>query len=185
MRSQTVVSTLPATGPALAHADGISGVVTGVVETPWTGSETRDATRHCGASSSAHAGLHGRGGSAWMGAGLLITQRSRVQIPPPLPRPEALSRTEKGPFCLWFVHGFVHGRPLKQRLRPPRRYHLVNQAVRLGNLGPVSADLVGVLELVPVTRHDDLQDQHRLARGIPSGHVHRQHRCRLTDAQEL
>ena len=28
---------------------------------------------------------------------LLITQRSRVQIPPPLPRPEALSRTEKGP----------------------------------------------------------------------------------------
>ena len=27
----------------------------------------------------------------------LITQRSRVQIPPPLPRPEALSRTEKGP----------------------------------------------------------------------------------------
>ena len=29
----------------------------------------------------------------------LITQRSRVQIPPPLPRPEALSRTEKGPFA--------------------------------------------------------------------------------------
>ncbi len=29
--------------------------------------------------------------------GRLITQRSRVQIPPPLPRPEALSRTEKGP----------------------------------------------------------------------------------------
>jgi hypothetical protein len=28
---------------------------------------------------------------------VLITQRSRVQIPPPLPRPEALSRTEKGP----------------------------------------------------------------------------------------
>ena len=27
----------------------------------------------------------------------LITERSRVQIPPPLPRPEALSRTEKGP----------------------------------------------------------------------------------------
>ena len=27
----------------------------------------------------------------------LITQRSRVQIPPPLPRPEALSRTEEGP----------------------------------------------------------------------------------------
>ena len=25
----------------------------------------------------------------------LITQRSRVQIPPPLPRPEALSRTEQ------------------------------------------------------------------------------------------
>ena len=30
----------------------------------------------------------------------LITQRSRVQIPPPLPRPEALSRTEKGPFAV-------------------------------------------------------------------------------------
>jgi hypothetical protein len=29
----------------------------------------------------------------------LITQRSRVQIPPPLPRPEALSRTEKGPLA--------------------------------------------------------------------------------------
>ncbi len=29
----------------------------------------------------------------------LITQRSRVQIPPPLPRPEALSRTERGPFA--------------------------------------------------------------------------------------
>ncbi len=28
---------------------------------------------------------------------VLITQRSRVQIPPPLPSPEALSRTEKGP----------------------------------------------------------------------------------------
>ena len=27
----------------------------------------------------------------------LITQRSRVQIPHPLPRPEALSRTERGP----------------------------------------------------------------------------------------
>jgi hypothetical protein len=30
---------------------------------------------------------------------LLITQRSRVQIPPPLPRREALSRTEKGPLA--------------------------------------------------------------------------------------
>jgi len=29
----------------------------------------------------------------------LITQRSRVQIPPPLPRPGALSRTEKGPLA--------------------------------------------------------------------------------------
>jgi len=29
----------------------------------------------------------------------LITQRSRVQIPPPLPRPEAPSRTEKGPLA--------------------------------------------------------------------------------------
>jgi hypothetical protein len=37
--------------------------------------------------------------------------------------------------------------------------------------GPVSADLVGVLELVPVTRHDHLQDQHRLACGVAGGHA--------------
>jgi len=29
----------------------------------------------------------------------LITQRSRVQIPPPLPRPEALFRTGRGPLA--------------------------------------------------------------------------------------
>jgi hypothetical protein len=73
------------------------GVVAGVVETPWTGGAIRDAVRHRDAVSSADTGLRGRGESAWTGAGLLITQRSRVQIPPPLPRPEALSRTEKGP----------------------------------------------------------------------------------------
>ena len=66
----------------LAGADGGSRVVARVVETPWTGSATRDAARHCDASSSAHAGLHGRSDPPEMGAGLLITQRSRVQIPP-------------------------------------------------------------------------------------------------------
>ena len=43
-----------------AHADGGSGVVAGVVETPWTGSATRDAVRHRDAQSSADAGLDGR-----------------------------------------------------------------------------------------------------------------------------
>jgi hypothetical protein len=47
-----------------AHADGGSGVVAGVVETPWTGSATRDAVRHRDAASSADAGLDGRGESA-------------------------------------------------------------------------------------------------------------------------
>ena len=37
----------------------------------------------------------------------LITQRSRVQIPPPLPRPEALSEQRKG-FCMWSANGFVN-----------------------------------------------------------------------------
>src|SRR5580704_1556196 len=59
-------------------------VVAGVVETPWTGSAARDAVRHGDAGISADAGLHGRDESAWTGTGLLITQRSRVQIPPPL-----------------------------------------------------------------------------------------------------
>src|SRR6185437_4540566 len=68
-----------------AHADGGSGVVAGVVETPWTGSDTRDAVRHRDPASSANAGLDGRGESSQTGTGLLITQRSRVQIPPPLP----------------------------------------------------------------------------------------------------
>jgi hypothetical protein len=36
-----------------------------VVETPWTGGAIRDAARHRGAESSAHAGLHGRGKPAW------------------------------------------------------------------------------------------------------------------------
>src|SRR5215472_11837611 len=35
----------------------------------------------------------------------LITQRSRVQIPPPLPSPEALSRTEKGPSACGLLTG--------------------------------------------------------------------------------
>jgi hypothetical protein len=46
-----------------AHADGGSGVVAGVAETPWTGSATRDAVRHRDAASGADAGLDGRGES--------------------------------------------------------------------------------------------------------------------------
>ena len=37
--------------------------------------------------------------TAETGAVWLITQRSRVQIPPPLPRPEALFRTGRGPLA--------------------------------------------------------------------------------------
>ena len=88
------------------------GVVTRVVETPWTGSATRDAVRHRGAECRADAGLHGRGEPAWTGTGLLITQRSRVQIPPPLPRPEALSRTEKGPSACGLLTDLLTKRPL-------------------------------------------------------------------------
>src|SRR5215813_15242668 len=42
----------------------------------------------------------------------LITQRSRVQIPPPLPRPEALSRTEKGPSACGCQQVCARRRPL-------------------------------------------------------------------------
>ena len=42
----------------------------------------------------------------------LITQRSRVQIPPPLPRPEALSRTEKGPSACGLLTDVLTKRPL-------------------------------------------------------------------------
>ncbi len=80
----------------LAHIEGSCGVVADVVETLWTGGETRDVVRHCGAWSSAHAGLHGRSGPPWMGASLLITQRSQVQILPPLPRSEAGSEHGSG-----------------------------------------------------------------------------------------
>ncbi len=66
-----------------------------------------------------------------------------------------------------------------------RQYHLLSQVSRLENLGPFSADLVGILELVPVAGHNHLQDQHWLARGVPGGHVHCQHRCRLAHTQEL
>ena len=38
----------------------------------------------------------------------LITQRSRVQIPPPLPRPEGPFSNRERAFCMWFVHGFAH-----------------------------------------------------------------------------
>src|SRR5207344_2453808 len=70
--------------PESSVRDHLFGVVTPVVETSWIGSDTGDAVRHCDSWCSAHAGQHGRGDSAWMGTGLLITQRSRVQIPPPL-----------------------------------------------------------------------------------------------------
>lgn len=43
-----------------AHADGSSGVLARVVETPWTISATPDAARHRGAASSAGAGLDRR-----------------------------------------------------------------------------------------------------------------------------
>jgi hypothetical protein len=90
--------------------DGSSAVVRGVVETPWTSSATPDAARHRDASSSAHAGLHGRGKSAWTGTGLLITERSRVQIPPPLPslQVRGLFRSRKGPSACAVCTELVH-----------------------------------------------------------------------------
>jgi hypothetical protein len=42
----------------------------------------------------------------------LVTQRSRVQIPPPLPRPDALSRTEKRPLACG-LHRFGARRPAR------------------------------------------------------------------------
>src|SRR5690348_18353545 len=80
-------------GCRLARADGGSGVVADVVETPWTGGASRDAVRHRGAVSSADAGLPRLSESLWTGTGLLMTQRSRVQIPPPL-----LISAGQGPF---------------------------------------------------------------------------------------
>jgi hypothetical protein len=41
--------------------------------------------------------------------GMLITQRSQVQILPPLPRQEALFRTGRGPFACSLCTDFVHG----------------------------------------------------------------------------
>jgi len=73
-------------------------VVAGVVETPWTGGASPDTVRHRRPGTSAHAGLHGRGEPAWMGAGLLITQRSQVQILPPLPGKTAPEVSFPGPF---------------------------------------------------------------------------------------
>ncbi len=86
-------------GCRLARADGGSGVVAGVVETPWTGGASRDAVRRCDAVSGADAGLPRRSESLWTGTVLLITQRSRVQIPPPLPslQVRGLFRSWKGP----------------------------------------------------------------------------------------
>ena len=85
----------------LARADGSSGVVAPVAETPWTSSATRDAVRHRDAESSADSGLDRHAEPPWMGVGRLITQRSRVQIPPPLPslQVRGLFRSWKGPSC--------------------------------------------------------------------------------------
>src|SRR5215469_16256840 len=80
----------------LARADGGLGVVANVVETPWTGSATGDAMRRRGAESSAAAGLNRRDEAVWTRAGCLITQRSRVQIPPPPPSSEAGSEQGTG-----------------------------------------------------------------------------------------
>ena len=94
----------------LARADGGWRVVATVVKTPWTGSASQDAAGRRDAGSSADAGLDRRDESAWTGAGLLITQRSRVQIPPPLP---SSSRSEPRSSCSEAhlfpgVHEFVH-----------------------------------------------------------------------------
>jgi hypothetical protein len=55
--------------------------------------------------------------------------------------------------------------------------NLLSQVIRVRDSGLALADLVGVLELVPVTGHDQLQDQHWLAGGIAGGHVHREQSC--------
>jgi hypothetical protein len=55
---------------------------------------------------------------------LLITQRSRVQIPPPLPRPEALSRTEKGPFACDPPPGLRPAACSRRACMPPIDDHL-------------------------------------------------------------
>jgi hypothetical protein len=64
----------------------------------------------------------------------LITQRSRVQIPPLLPRPEALSRTEKGPLACGLLADLLTGPVLKpsrsggdRRPRRQGRWKLANR----------------------------------------------------------
>ena len=61
----------------------------------------------------------------------LIAQRSRVQIPPPLPRPEALSRTEKRPFACGLC---TDSRPGARRsLKPrPRSFRHPSRPARCG-----------------------------------------------------
>src|SRR5689334_22962064 len=117
-RDGSVIGRLQPPGPTSgqsARADGSFWVVARVVETSWTGSATGDAVRRRDAGSSADAGLTGLDGRderAWTGTVLLITQRSRVQIPPPLPRAEAISRTEKGPICTRIANGVVNAGPV-------------------------------------------------------------------------
>ena len=108
----------------LARTEGSCGVVADVVETPWTGSETRDVARHYSASSSAHAGLGRRSDPPWMGTGLLITQRSRVQIPPPLLVPAG-----QGPFLTG--RGPLRDRECDQR-KVPVPYATAGQVRRAG-----------------------------------------------------
>ena len=51
----------------------------------------------------------------------LITQRSQVQILPPLPAQRPLPIKE-GAFCVLFVHGFVHGPLVKSGAATRRRF---------------------------------------------------------------
>jgi hypothetical protein len=54
-------------------------------------------------------GMSDRPGRVATAHGLLITQRSRVQIPPPLPRPQGPFSNREGAFCIWFVNvALVH-----------------------------------------------------------------------------
>jgi hypothetical protein len=86
----------------LARADGGLGVAACVAETPWTGRAARDGGRRRGFLGRANAGLRGLAGP-WTTVVCLITQRSRVQIPPPLPASFRRSwplPSEEGAFCV-------------------------------------------------------------------------------------
>jgi hypothetical protein len=69
-----------------------------VAETPWTKTVARDGGRRRGSPRRVDARLHGLPGPSWTTAALLITQRSRVQIPPPLPGKTAPGTSLPGSF---------------------------------------------------------------------------------------